>query len=167
MVCRVSSAGCVIAASGHQLGRHQLGQKAVEQRHARLARLGLALAELHFPLRRGLRLVGGGFLGLLGAFGIFHGFAHAQQFSNTSFGISLVAQDIAGLILATAIPFVTLSQGFIFILISRLLVSLKTRGNVLAVVFHPISMLVLVSLIIYSNYLKVFGKLTWKGRLLP
>ena len=40
---------------------------------------------------------------LLGAFGVFHGFAHAQQFSNTSFGISLVAQDIAGLILATAI----------------------------------------------------------------
>ena len=39
---------------------------------------------------------------LLGAFGIFHGFAHTQQFSNSSFGASFVAQDIAGLILATA-----------------------------------------------------------------
>jgi urease accessory protein len=41
-------------------------------------------------------------LALIGAFGIFHGFAHAQLFSDSSLAISLVGQDIAGLILATA-----------------------------------------------------------------
>jgi urease accessory protein len=41
-------------------------------------------------------------LALIGAFGIFHGFAHAQLFSDSSLAISLVGQDIVGLILATA-----------------------------------------------------------------
>jgi urease accessory protein len=41
-------------------------------------------------------------LTLIGTFGIFHGFAHAQLFSDSSLAISLVGQDIAGLILATA-----------------------------------------------------------------
>jgi urease accessory protein len=41
-------------------------------------------------------------LTLIGAFGIFHGFAHAQLFSDSSLALSLVVQDIAGLILATA-----------------------------------------------------------------
>jgi len=39
---------------------------------------------------------------LIGAFGIFHGFAHAQLFTDSSIAISLVIQDVAGLILATA-----------------------------------------------------------------
>jgi urease accessory protein len=41
-------------------------------------------------------------LTLIGTFGIFHGFAHAQLFSDSSHAISLVGEDIAGLILATA-----------------------------------------------------------------
>ena len=41
-------------------------------------------------------------LTLIGTFGIFHGFAHAQLFSDSSLAISLVGQDIVGLILATA-----------------------------------------------------------------
>lgn len=40
---------------------------------------------------------------LISAFGVFHGFAHADLFSNSSFGIALVAQDMAGLILATGV----------------------------------------------------------------
>lgn len=40
---------------------------------------------------------------LIGAFGIFHGFAHAELFSSTSASALLVAQDIAGLLLATGI----------------------------------------------------------------
>ena len=39
---------------------------------------------------------------LIGAFGIFHGFAHAQLFADSSLAISLVIQDVAGLVLATA-----------------------------------------------------------------
>ncbi|MEA9569005.1 HupE/UreJ family protein [Polynucleobacter sp. AP-Nickl1-40-C4] len=42
-------------------------------------------------------------LALISFFGIFHGFAHAELFSNGSYGASLVAQDMAGLILATGI----------------------------------------------------------------
>lgn len=40
-------------------------------------------------------------LSLIGCFGVFHGFAHAQLFSSESLGASLVVQDMAGLILAT------------------------------------------------------------------
>jgi urease accessory protein len=40
---------------------------------------------------------------LIGAFGMFHGFAHAELFSSTSYGFALVAQDLAGLLLATGI----------------------------------------------------------------
>lgn len=39
---------------------------------------------------------------LIGAFGVFHGFAHTQLFVDSSFAISLVIQDVTGLILATA-----------------------------------------------------------------
>ncbi len=42
-------------------------------------------------------------LSLIGAFGMFHGFAHAELFSSTSFGFALVAQDLAGLLLATGV----------------------------------------------------------------
>ncbi|MBU3602254.1 HupE/UreJ family protein [Polynucleobacter sp. AM-25C3] len=42
-------------------------------------------------------------LSLIGAFGVFHGFAHAQVFSSASLGISLISKDMAGLLLATAI----------------------------------------------------------------
>ncbi|GEM_PF-353405 len=42
-------------------------------------------------------------LSLIGCFGIFHGFAHAELFSSGSFGTSLLVQDMAGLILATGI----------------------------------------------------------------
>jgi urease accessory protein len=38
---------------------------------------------------------------LIGVFGIFHGFAHAELFSGSSFGFALIAQDLTGLILAT------------------------------------------------------------------
>ena len=41
-------------------------------------------------------------LTLIGTFGIFHGFAHAQLFSDSTLAISLVGQDIFGLILATS-----------------------------------------------------------------
>lgn len=41
-------------------------------------------------------------LGLLALFGLFHGFAHAQLFSQTNLGFTLVAQDMAGLVLATS-----------------------------------------------------------------
>jgi urease accessory protein len=40
---------------------------------------------------------------LIGAFGIFHGFAHAQLFSSTSVAFLLAAEDILGLLLATGI----------------------------------------------------------------
>jgi len=40
-------------------------------------------------------------LSLIGAFGVFHGYAHAELFSNASYGISLIAEDMAGLFLAT------------------------------------------------------------------
>ena len=40
-------------------------------------------------------------LALLTLFGLFHGFAHAHLFSQTSLGFTLVAQDMAGLVLAT------------------------------------------------------------------
>jgi urease accessory protein len=39
---------------------------------------------------------------LIGAFGVFHGFAHAQLFADSSLAISLVIQDVTGLIIATA-----------------------------------------------------------------
>ena len=42
-----------------------------------------------------------GILVLIGSFGVFHGFAHAELFSNQAFGISLVLEDMGGLILAT------------------------------------------------------------------
>ena len=42
-------------------------------------------------------------LSLIGAFGVFHGFAHAQLFASAPYGVALVAQDMAGLILATTI----------------------------------------------------------------
>ena len=42
-------------------------------------------------------------LSLIGAFGMFHGFAHAELFSRASFGFTLVAQDLAGLLLATGV----------------------------------------------------------------
>lgn len=40
-------------------------------------------------------------LTLLAMFGLFHGFAHTQLFSQANLGFSLVAQDMAGLVLAT------------------------------------------------------------------
>lgn len=40
---------------------------------------------------------------LIGAFGIFHGFAHAELFSSATVSFLLVAQDMAGLLLATGI----------------------------------------------------------------
>jgi urease accessory protein len=40
-------------------------------------------------------------LALLAIFGLFHGFAHAQLFSQGNLGFVLVAQDMAGLVLAT------------------------------------------------------------------
>lgn len=40
-------------------------------------------------------------LALLALFGLFHGFAHAQLFSQTNLGFTLVVQDMAGLVLAT------------------------------------------------------------------
>ena len=39
---------------------------------------------------------------LIGVFGVFHGFAHTQLFADSSLAISLVIQDVTGLILATA-----------------------------------------------------------------
>ena len=42
-------------------------------------------------------------LSLIGVFGVFHGYAHAELFSSASFGISLIAEDMAGLFLATGI----------------------------------------------------------------
>jgi len=39
---------------------------------------------------------------LIAAFGVFHGFAHAQLFADSSLAISLVIQDVTGLIIATA-----------------------------------------------------------------
>lgn len=43
-----------------------------------------------------------GILALIGGFGVFHGFAHAEIFSNQAFEISMVLEDMVGLILATA-----------------------------------------------------------------
>ena len=40
-------------------------------------------------------------LPLILVFGIFHGFAHANLFSNTSAGVALISQDLIGLLLAT------------------------------------------------------------------
>jgi urease accessory protein len=40
---------------------------------------------------------------LIGAFGVFHGFAHAELFSSTTASAILAVQDIAGLLLATGI----------------------------------------------------------------
>ena len=40
-------------------------------------------------------------LALLALFGVFHGFAHAQLFSQANLGFTLVVQDMAGLVLAT------------------------------------------------------------------
>lgn len=40
---------------------------------------------------------------LIGAFGVFHGFAHAELFSSTTASTILAVQDIAGLLLATGI----------------------------------------------------------------
>ena len=40
-------------------------------------------------------------LTLLAMFGLFHGFAHTQLFTQANLGFSLVAQDMAGLVLAT------------------------------------------------------------------
>jgi urease accessory protein len=40
-------------------------------------------------------------LALLAMFGVFHGFAHAQLFSQAHLDFTLVAQDMAGLVLAT------------------------------------------------------------------
>jgi len=42
-------------------------------------------------------------LSLIGAFGVFHGYAHAEIFFNASYGITLIAEDMAGLFLATGI----------------------------------------------------------------
>jgi glycosyltransferase involved in cell wall biosynthesis len=67
---------------------------------------------------------------------------------------------------ATVLPFIYFSFGCFAILLSRLLVALKTRGNPFAFLLHPLSMATLILLILYSNYLKSTGRLTWKGRTL-
>ena len=42
-------------------------------------------------------------LSLIGAFGVFHGYAHAELFSSASYGFPLITEDMAGLFLATGI----------------------------------------------------------------
>ncbi len=42
-------------------------------------------------------------LSLIGFFGVFHGFAHTELFSNSSIGFVLAAQDLLGLIFATGV----------------------------------------------------------------
>ena len=42
-------------------------------------------------------------LALIVTFGVFHGFAHAELFAGSSLGVSLIAHDLIGLLLATGI----------------------------------------------------------------
>jgi urease accessory protein len=42
-------------------------------------------------------------LALIGSFGVFHGFAHADQLTSSSIGLLLLVQDLVGLILATGV----------------------------------------------------------------
>ena len=50
------------------------------------------------------------------------------------------------------------------IMVTRIISSLKSRSNVLASIFHPISSALLIYLIIYSRLMR--GQIQWKGRTL-
>ncbi len=68
------------------------------------------------------------------------------------------------LLFATALPFIYLGLATLLILISRVVVAFKVRSNIFSSLLHPLSMLVLAILIIYSNILHKMGRLSWKGR---
>ena len=70
------------------------------------------------------------------------------------------------LFIATALPFLYLGIAAVLVLTSRTLVALKVRSNIFSALLHPISMIVLVFLIVYSNALNKMGRLSWKGRLI-
>jgi hypothetical protein len=81
-----------------------------------------------------------------------------------AFGSPIGAVIAIAILLATALPFIQFSAGITFILLSRLMVSLKVRSNLIAVIFHPIAMIAQSLLIIYSFYLHRIGRLSWRGR---
>ena len=89
---------------------------------------------------------------------------------NKAFGTIVGAVFVIAFLIATSIAPLVLGLlgnpygwlGFVAIIGSRMLSSIKSRGNVLDSVFHPISVIALIYLIVYS-YLRR-GSIQWKGR---
>lgn len=107
---------------------------------------GSRIAECHM-YKSDSELIGGYSKSLWRAFGSYFG--------------TVIAIVLLGL---TAIPFIYFKLAALFIFISRVLVALKVRSSISSSIFHPISMMCLALMIIYSNYLNRIGKLTWKDR---
>jgi glycosyltransferase involved in cell wall biosynthesis len=83
-----------------------------------------------------------------------------------AFGSKFGSLIALSFLLLNAWPFLHITYGILFLLISRALVAIKVRSNLLSALFHPISMFALGLLVLYSNYLNMMGRLTWKGRTL-
>ena len=81
-----------------------------------------------------------------------------------AFGSVFGAGIAIALLISTTIPFFLFSIGLIFILISRILVSIKVRSNLPILILHPFAMFAQSSLILYSFYLRKMGLLEWRGR---
>jgi cellulose synthase/poly-beta-1,6-N-acetylglucosamine synthase-like glycosyltransferase len=89
---------------------------------------------------------------------------------NQAFGSLFGALFVVAFLIATCIAPLLLGLlgnpygwlGFAAIVVTRVLSAIKSRGNVLDSVLHPISVLALIYLIVYS-YLRR-GRIQWKGR---
>ena len=89
---------------------------------------------------------------------------------NQAFGSLFGALFVVAFLIATCIAPLLLGLlgnpygwlGFAAIVVTRVLSAIKSRGSVLASVLHPISVLALIYLIVYS-YLRR-GRIQWKGR---
>jgi hypothetical protein len=91
---------------------------------------------------------------------------------NQAFGSIFGAVFVVAFLFATSIAPLILGLlgnpygwlGFAAIIGTRILSAIKSRGNVLASVLHPISVVALIYLIVYSYLMR--GSIQWKGRTL-
>ena len=70
------------------------------------------------------------------------------------------------LLMATALSALSFSWAALFIITTRLIVAQKVGSNKWSSLFHPFAIFILFILILRSNLLKAFGKLTWKDRVI-
>ena len=82
--------GVLAGLNGYSMGMFELG-------------IALSVLALGIALLIKEKLSSLAMLSLIGVFGIFHGFAHAYLYFQEQAGIKLVAEDLAGLLMATGI----------------------------------------------------------------